>query len=715
VGTSSEVKIEPAVWNERKVRDALAQLSMADLDAELRAVGLNDFVFDALCTVLRDSESVIFRYPAKQKEAKRDALFDMVMQLVSDERGADDEERIKEIRRTIEIAENGYREILSSLAKATISKLPPTRQLWAAVTRAAAELDQVRQTAVYKPGSTLGTSVQGQTSSGMSTDVDGAAFIYSAFVTILIGMLARTNGWAKPDGRIILPDMIAVDNADLAAAADIVNLGVSWYRWVTAETRARLWAGRLEERDARPEDQVPPQAKHLRLHHPSYADLPDWIAHQRLADVAAQSFGDTMMESSIGDLVMDADGVVPLPPGGFLSLMEASSAGLLFDFIALDPLDTNSYHGCTLLEWVRGYALLGSLAAGTIAEGTSAVERGFLSLTPDNLAAHLSRVGLSEASAKAFIANATMHIDTDDLFDCPLLECADGSLILLTGVAADCDPARIALSNLTRLEEEFKAKGKAFERSVLEFFKEKGFDAYSIDTKRDGEPYELDVLVPWDDHLFVFECKNRGPSNLKPRLAYNQARDRTKFRKQLQRQIDGLLCHPDMSIAVSGIDPREKTIVPVVLYSLPVADEGADESISLTDWSSLTRFFRERYVHIKNYHEVEPNKRVLHRIAIHDLWKGDEPTPKRFAEELRYPFQTKLMMARCEGFPSLMRFSDDTFGITVEWSAGEMDMKRLSDFFGFDPASVTKLQKEAIEAVRQVRKKRKKRVRKTRR
>jgi hypothetical protein len=73
------------------------------------------------------------------------------------------------------------------------------------------------------------------------------------------------------------------------------------------------------------------------------------------------------------------------------------------------------------------------------------------------------------------------------------------------------------------------------------------------------------------------------------------------------------------------------------------------------------------------------------------------------------------MMARCEGFPSFMRFSDDTFGITIEWSAGEMDMKRLSDFFGFDPASVTKLQKEAIEAVRQVRKKRKKRVRKTRR
>ena len=79
--------------------------------------------------------------------------------------------------------------------------------------------------------------------------------------------------------------------------------------------------------------------------------------------------------------------------------------------------------------------------------------------------------------------------------------------------------------------------------------------------------------------------------------------------------------------SVVVIDPREKIIVPVVLYSLPVTDEGADESISLTDWSSLTRFFRERYVHIKNYHQIELGKRVLHRIAIHDPGKATSRHP----------------------------------------------------------------------------------------
>ena len=628
-----------------------------------------------------DSETLIFRYPAPLREKQRDKLFDHLEVWVAGRRGEAAASRLRALRRTISSAEEGYREILDSLEASPFSALAPAEQLWGGISRGLQELDHIRQTAAFVAGRPFVDGMMGESSSGHQTDLDGAAYTFSQFCTVLIGMLARRNEWVQRDGSILFPDWIDSSEAALAAGGDVFDLGVSWSRWAVAETRARLWGGELLEREAGPEDRrLMPGAQAMRVHQPGSGDIVDWISFQRLSQLTTQSFGELLLESTIADRIGDSDGPVALPPRGFLSVIEASSAGLLFDHIALDPRDTTAYCGCTLMEWIRGYALLSELAGEAQRTGRTAMERSFVRLSRSGLKRRLMRVGLNSRSAKAFIANTSMHVTSDDVFDCPLLALETGDLILMTPMAAEAIPARIALSNLTRLDQRFEAKGPAFEKQVHRFFADQGLKTFTIKTTRERQAYEIDVLLPWGDYLFVFECKNRGPSNLKPRLAYNQARDRRAFRDQIKRQIEGLARYPDMLTSISGIDPGQKIIVPVVLYSLPVADDG-DESVCFYDWSALTRFFKSRYVNLKQFGVSPGQPTLLYQAPLLDLWGGEAPTPERFAQEVRLPFQNRLMLTRLEPFETPMRFSDTTFGITTEWNLGDFDPARYAAFF----------------------------------
>lgn len=628
-----------------------------------------------------DSEALIFRYPAPSREKQRDKLFNHIETWVAEQRGDAAASRLRTVRQTIASAEAGYRQILRSLKASPFSAMAPDEQLWGGIARGIQELDHIRQTANFVAGRPLGEGLMGESTSGHQTDLDGATYTFSQFCTVLIGMLARQNNWVQPDGSILFPEWIESSEAALDASSEVVDLGVSWSRWTVAETRARLWNGVLLEREAGAQDRrFMPGALTVRVHQPGSGDVVDWVAFQRLAQVTAQSFGELLLENRIADRIGDSDGPVELPPRAFMSILEASSAGLLFDMIALDPRDGTAYHGCSLMEWIRGYALLSDLAHKAQRSGSTPSERGIVRLTRLVLKQHLIRVGLGDLSADAFIANTSMHLGSDDLFDCPLLALEAGDLILVTPVAAEANPARVALSNLTRLDQRFEAKGQAFEKRVHRFFADQGLETFTIKTTRERQSYEIDVLLTWGDYLFVFECKNRGPSNLKPRLAYNQARDRREFRDQIKRQIDGLLRYPDMLTSISGIDPREKTIVPVVLYSLPVADDG-DDSVCFYDWSALTRFFKSRYVSLKQFDVSAGEPSVLREIPLLDLWGGDAPTPERFAHEVRLPFQTRLMLTRLEPFSTPMRFSDTTFGVTTEWNLGDFDPARFAAFF----------------------------------
>ena len=62
---------------------------------------------------------------------------------------------------------------------------------------------------------------------------------------------------------------------------------------------------------------------------------------------------------------------------------------------------------------------------------------------------------------------------------------------------------------ISSLNEPLARKGKAFEADILSFLNGKGLQAQTFKAKRDGEEYEYDVVLSWENYLFVLECKNK--------------------------------------------------------------------------------------------------------------------------------------------------------------------------------------------------------------
>jgi hypothetical protein len=65
------------------------------------------------------------------------------------------------------------------------------------------------------------------------------------------------------------------------------------------------------------------------------------------------------------------------------------------------------------------------------------------------------------------------------------------------------DPARLTLSAIDKGGEQLGRKGNAFEAEMLSFFEKQGYDAKSLKFKIGNEEFQYDVIVPWDDYVFI--------------------------------------------------------------------------------------------------------------------------------------------------------------------------------------------------------------------
>ncbi len=207
------------------------------------------------------------------------------------------------------------------------------------------------------------------------------------------------------------------------------------------------------------------------------------------------------------------------------------------------------------------------------------------------LVAVLGRVGLKGSAAETFIDQASLRGSSRDLFDQPLIRMQDGSLLLFGPGVLVSDPARVTLSAIGNRSQQLGRKGKAFEQETLNFFEKLGFAAKYLKFKRDGEEFEYDVIVPWDNHIFILECKNRTLSGHNPAAAYYFALEVTSAVRQVSRLAAALVEHADVVLERTGIDVANKTVVPCVVNSLPYAMNGDQDGVYVTDASSLKQFF----------------------------------------------------------------------------------------------------------------------------
>jgi hypothetical protein len=242
---------------------------------------------------------------------------------------------------------------------------------------------------------------------------------------------------------------------------------------------------------------------------------------------------------------------------------------------------------------------------------------------------------------------------------------------------------------------------QAFEQDTLRFFEKQGFAAKSFKFKRGGEEFEYDVVVPWDDHIFVLECKNRTLSGHNPAAGYYFALEIVSAVEQARRLADALVEHPDVVLERTGIDVASKTIVPCVVNSLPYAMKGDHNGVYVTDASGLKRFFQERHFHVIRPHHLKGKVgTILHRTAMKALWKGDKPTPADLVAYLSDPLQLQLMIGHAKKSPHYFGLGERTVVAVADLAHDEMTTATIAKLFSVDEKWVEREAKAVTRAIR---------------
>lgn len=542
---------------------------------------------------------------------------------------------------------------------------------------------------------------------GTEFNVDAATTGFIENLGAVLGMLAHENNWIARDGTVVLPPLLECTKEQITEALMTEIVATSWLRWQRAEQRRRYWGGQfIEIEQGRPLTGMPAEARAYFEYRRSDDDMYDWIANERQKESVMQDFAELRFEAFLERRASGILSSAKLFPEQFVNLQEVNSAGFLSTILGVNIADDSTlYAGMRMVEWIRAYSTLSEIAAERIKNAESPTDRNVIRFKPGELEETLLRLGLSKKASEQFVLNATFAARSDDLFDCPLLRCSDDTALFFAPGSVHADPGMVTYSNLVSLQQKLDSKGKNFEASVMKFFKEKGFTPYSIRADRQGEVFEIDVVLSWDDHIFVFECKNRGLSELHPIQAYYFRKERTAAIAQIKRQVEALLKYPDIFPDACGVHPRGKKIVPCILHALPYSEPGPVDGVFIADWSSVSRFFTNRYLRMKQPLKLFKDSRLLHRSAMYSFWSAERPKPEDFCRQLANPVQIRIIESRMERIESVFIVDEESFGITTEYQRGPTDLKQLGKLLGFDPKALVRTERKVAKIVSAMNKK----------
>ena len=696
--------------SEAKIRAGLETLSYEQISAELEK---NSTVADieALLELMARSEFLFFKYPNSRKEKKRDDLLADLERDFSEKYDVAMLPKLREVISVLKRTELGYRSLLAMLKKLPSRARSPEIQCSATIELTSRRINFVegrKRDAIAKSKKLiLSDEPEGVLGDGSKFSIDAATAGFVENLGTTLGMFAVENHWIAKDGTIVLPTSIQCTEEELDESAATELLAMSWRRWERVEQRRRYWGGEFVDiPEGKPNANIPREGLIYFEYIPSKDDQFDWIANERLKEHILQNFGELRFETFAHMRVSEISNEVALFPTEFVNLNEVNSAGYLSEVLGINVAnDLTKHFGLRIVEWLRGYCTLSEIANMAGGRDRPSEREWIVNFSLGQLEEQLVKVGLSLEAANTFISQTTFNSRSIDLFDCPLLRRSDGSVSLVGPAAIHADAGIVTYSNLGSLGDKFEKKGKRFENTVLNFFKDKGFNPYSIEAVRGREPYQIDVILPWENYLFVFECKNKGLSNNHPTRSYYFRKERDGFVEQVRRQVEGLLRYPDMSLEAGGIDPRDKTIVPCVLYEVPYSEAGTVDGVFIADWSSLSRFFKDRYIRAKRPHDIFEKDRLLHRIPLYSFWSNEKPTPQDLVRQLSDPVQLQIMRSRLAEIESVFIVDQNGFGLTREYRRKAQTLNELAKILGFDARFATKEEKRVTKMVASLNKK----------
>lgn len=679
--------------SEKIVKAALGALDWAPLKVHLDQLEVSQRTVAELCGHVRRHSDLICKYPRESFEARRTRFFEDMRCYVDEVLGSEAATEIDDVMGLLAQIEHGYRSILGALSQRDIGREPATVRVSGVISRAChqyREVNRLQKEVIAKASEiNLMSGVRVPDDEGQTFDADAFLDGLSESVSMTLIMEAINNKWFDND-IVALPDLPQVDDQVRHRSGSTQMLALCWRQWQRVEKRRRYLGGIFVHQ---PSHRLPieagRQAESVLTYHPEDGTLNerevyDFLANSRLRDRLVQTYFSMEVEHGFSSKGFGINNGAELPPAQFVSLEEAHAGNSLSEVLGYSIMEDDERPEQLLLrEWVRGYIVLKEIAK----ERTSADSvdgDGYAVLMQDHeLTSILERCGFERDTAIRFVSLTLLHRSARDMFDCPLIRVGASAVLLFTPAVIDLNVAMAVLSNLSNRGAQLGRKGLSFEKATHGIFRRHGLPVFNFHSRRDGEDYEYDAIVPWDGYLFVLECKNRSLSAADPAQIYYFDLEISSDAKQVRRLADALKKYPDIVSQQIGPQYVEYEVVPCVVHSLPYSRAGDVEGVFFSDWSAIARFFDDEYFWIKVPHRVG-RATILHRTAIRKIWKGASPAAADFLSQLRGPFQLELLMKHLAVVSAKFGISPTEVVMTSELVRSEMNARSISEAAGMD-------------------------------
>ncbi|UUZ71252.1 hypothetical protein LP415_19280 [Polaromonas sp. P1(28)-8] len=587
---------------------------------------------------LRTASKLINKYPKKSAEVRRQKLFEALNSYFSDcDIGA-----LVEAQKMLQLAEDGYRQLVVQLAASPSANLDGATKVHAVIALATHELGRLRHHAhaAFQKNQKFGQRLE--VAPGREVDVDAVIEKCASAVAMTLQMEAHKNKWVDDKGVFVLPHRSAPSEQDIEHGRDVLEAAILWDRWQHTEQRARFHGGKLTRQF---DDATPPNV--IVTHKPNLEAEKDLIIagdrlNLRMTQVQLQLIA--TMRRDFGSDSLEPWSKALTKGMSVFSVDEAIAMDSLSKLLSVDAWEHETeYFGLRLKTIVRGYAALMHFA------GTAAHIDSFTK-SRAGWEHFFAKYSLTAEQARRFIAATTFQNSSADLFDHPFIQLDNGRLTLLALILGAAVISRIVLSSLASARVDLHGKGKSFERSTAAVFKKADIDCFTVKKTIAGEVYECDVVVPWGDYLFIIECKNNNLPFGAPGSTHYFQEKCVENIEQIHRLLRGFESHPEL-LADKVADLDKKKIVPVLLNCLPYSRQGRHDGVYFYDSQSLERFLSSGVVSMTN----GLNDNVFPGYPQTRIWSGKQPSPDDFMRQLESPFSreylSKLMKPTISDYP----------------------------------------------------------------
>lgn len=656
---------------EKAIHDALAKVSWKLLKRELDKVAWHNQPLELLNVMMR-ADGLLNRRENNDKARRRAELFSELFAYVQGKLSPIDLDLFKRRLGLFEVFDQGFSEILEFEGKLDAVRLLPVNvRIWATAGWYISDRATVKRKMEEKYLSGQEMLLNSITIEGASGELVDPGAYHSQQVRAMgsaIMIEAYRCNWFDGEGLVELPEPVPVKDEDISKAGAVLFNANAWALLDDLQEQVRYLSREVTIRDASQFENPPEGFKFGIEIGPNVPEkFFEYIAAERTATRESSDFFAIKSDANL-DVLLQRIAAVCGSEFARDNYIACHSLSTLLNYNIHD--DDNEYSGLTLSEWVEAFCGLRDFCAGLVSvpRDMANIISELIEFCRNDLIEYLKRYNLTPQKCEIFVKNMTFHKKSRDLFDTPLLKTPTGYAVLSDTVLSSVVSRAIA-SNLLSRKDEFKPKGAGLEDKVRNIFLKNGVEAVCF-KRRYPEPegeYEYDVLVLWDEKLFVIECKNRWLSEGRAIAIYNQVKQMKGDVEQVQRLLAGLEMHPDMIEAAFGRRVNFSEVVPCVVNGLPYSLLAPYQDIIFTDISVVSRFFSSRTFTFEQLGASGQSE------FLYNQWSSESPSAEDFCKAIRRPIQVEMVSGTIR-----LRRTEMPLGLSAYITADALDYKDMS-------------------------------------